>query len=271
MFVVFIYSGGRCIAQSDANIANTTIQLKGNQVQITYDILSKDLDIRFEVWLEITESNGRSLEVNALTGDIGLDISPGKSKVIMWDPSADSIFLDGQIDIQVFARKTLPLIVEPESVEQKQGEAIDSQGSIKSSAKEFNRTAIIIQSVVLPGLGLSRVTGKPHWIKGILGYGCIGGAILYNKMAVTSYTEYSSADSPDGANTLMDATVRQNNISKGLAFGAIAIWITDITWTIIGTSDLKRDMLYGVHKGVSLGTDYDDISNAPLVSIKYTF
>ena len=188
--VVFICSGGRCIAQPDANIANTSIQLKGDQVHITYDILSKDPNLRFEVWLEISESDGRSLEVNALTGDIGPGISPGMNKVIIWDPAADSIFLNMQIDIQVFAKKAV----------------------FVGRVNELNRSVVIIQSVLLPGLGLSKVTGKPHWIKGVLGYGCIGGSIALNKMAVASYNDYSSADSSEDANLLWDSTVRYNNI-----------------------------------------------------------
>ncbi|MCK5136169.1 MAG: hypothetical protein KAR19_10325 [Bacteroidales bacterium] len=253
LFIILIgciSCGNSCIAQSEAIIANTNIQLKGNHVHITYDILNINKAARFEVWVEITEADGNNLEVNALKGDIGEDIVAGNNKVIIWDPEADSIFLNAPIDIQVFANMILPL---------------------PASSKEFNRVGIILQSVAFPGLGLSRVTGKPHWIKGVVGYGCIGGAIVLNKMAVASYEDYGIAESAEDANSLLSTTIRQNNISKGLAFSAIAIWVTDLTWTFIGTSDLRKEKLYSDQKGVSVGTDYDVISNTPLFSLKYTF
>ena len=144
-------------------------------------------------------------------------------------------------------------------------------GEIKATEKKYSRTGLILQSVAFPGLGLSRLNGKPHWIKGVAGYGCIAGTVVFNKMEVGSYEEYGDADSPENANELFSSTKIQDNISLGFAYAAIAIWVTDLTWTFLGTSDLKNGILYGNHKGIYLDSDYDVISNTPLLSFKYKF
>lgn len=291
------------MAQTEANIANTSVQLKGDKVQIKYDILNTDKAAWFIVSVAISDSDGNRLDVNALDGDIGEVLKAGKNKVIVWDPVADSIFLNATIDIQVYAEMVLPpQIIEPEPEIQaeiednkpseqdssneyfaedenqnekkskKDNEEVESSSRKKSSdGHEFNRTAILLQSVALPGLGLSRVTKKPHWIKGVAGYGCIAGAIVFNKKAVSSYNDYSAASSPEEANSLFSTTTTQNTVSQGLAFTAIAIWIADLTWTFIGTKDLKKSKSLSQNKGISIDVDYDMKSNTPLLSLNYTF
>lgn len=258
------------MAQSEGEIANTSVQLKGNKVQITYDILNTEKAARFIVSVEILDSEGKPLKVNALEGDIGEVSDAGKKKTILWDPAVDGIFLNTTIDIQVSAEMILPPpSIEPEPDSQAKETTIPSEVSTPPYA--YKRTAIMLQSVALPGLGLSRLTGKPHWIKGVAGYGCIAGAIVFNKKAVTSYESYGRADSHDEANALFNTTTKQNNISKGFAFTALAIWAVDLTWTLIGTKDLKKGSTLGFRKGASLDADYDVISNTPLLSLKYSF
>ena len=106
----FFLPNNDCVAQSEANIANTSVELKGNQVNISYDILNSSKTARFEVWVEISDEDGNNLDVNAFEGDIGEEIKSGKRKVIIWDPEADSIFLNAR------ALQYKPLVVYHHSV-----------------------------------------------------------------------------------------------------------------------------------------------------------
>ena len=136
MLVGFLFIGYNGMAQTEANIANTSVQLKGDKVQIKYDILNTDKAAWFIVSVAISDSDGNRLDVNALDGDIGEVLKAGKNKVIVWDPVADSIFLNATIDIQVYAEMVLPpQIIEPEP--EIQAEIEDNKPSEQDSSNEY--------------------------------------------------------------------------------------------------------------------------------------
>jgi len=288
LFLTFLLGTLPCHAQKEANIANTSVRLQGDKVQISYDILNTNPAARFVVSVEITEAQGKKLDVKALDGDVGEVTKAGRNKVIIWDPVADSIFLNATIDIQVYAEMFLPppppvVVQEPEP--EKHAQTIDPATADPASedptsadptagdavSTEFKRAGIMLQSALLPGLGLTRVTGKPHWIKGVAGYGCVAGAIVFNRKAVAFYEDYRSSESHDEANAFFSDMKRQHSISRGFGFVALAIWVTDLTWTFVGTSDRKTGSGSLSRNSFSIDADYDEFSATPLLSFTYTF
>ena len=135
----------------------------------------------------------------------------------------------------------------------------------------YNRAGLVLQSLVFPGLGLSRVTGNPHWIRGLAGYGCLVGSIVLNRQAVNTYKGISDLVSYNDVTEAFDKSVQQDNISEVLAYSAIGIWVIDFIWTLVGTSDLNKADSYGDSGGFSIGSNIDPLSNAPLVSVQYRF
>ena len=140
-----------------------------------------------------------------------------------------------------------------------------------SGSTTFNRTSIVLQSLAIPGLGLSRVTGNPHWIRGMAGYGCIIGSVILNRQSIQTFDSIEDIEDPSAAETAFNKSVRQDKISEGLAYAAIGIWITDIIWTWMGTSDLMSGPSIGDLNNISIRTDIDPLSYAPLVCFRYTF
>ncbi len=267
-------------AQSTVKVSKPVLSMNGNKVQISYDLLNSAKEDIYTIRIEVTDSKGQSIDARSLSGDIGDNIMGGGNKKILWDIEADSIFLDDEIFVQVYAlpapvpvdEEVLaeePPLKEPvkESVEESPKETMAG-----STSREYNRTAIILQSVAFPGLGLSRTNpGQPHWIKGVAGYGCIAGSIYFNKKAISSYSAYENPDNLDEVDDLFNQAVRQDNISEALAFIAIGIWVTDLVWTIVGTSDLKNDQPAGDSKGFSIGTSVEPVSSVPLIAFRYRF
>ena len=248
-----------CQAQKTVEVSKPDLALKGNNIQITYDILNSTRADKFTIRIEITDAEGNTINASSLSGDIGADISGGKNKQILWDIEADSIFLDAEIFVQVFAKGTPPVItIEPPVTE--------------PSTQSYNRTGIILQSVALPGLGLSRINrGQPHWIRGVAGYACIAGAIYFNNKAVSSYEAYRTPGSLSEVDNLFDKAVMQDNLSEALAYSAIGIWIVDIVWTIMGSAKLNDDNSLGDLEGFSIGSTVDPHSNVPLISVRFGF
>lgn len=276
------------LAQSEVEVSKPDISLKDNGIQIVYQLLNSSESDTFTIRIEVTDVNGRYINAQTLSGDVGEDIPGGLNKEIFWDIEADSIFLNAEIFVQVYAVPEAPPVAEapPQLMEETVQDVVDTDQNVerdqslteetnvmeKPSGKSFNRTGIIIQSMLLPGLGLSRVNaGQPHWIRGVAGYGCIAGTLIFNKKAVKSEESYLAADNPDERDILFADAVRQDNISEALAYTAIGIWVADLVWTILGTTDLNMDQSSVNYKGFSIGTTVEPVSSVPLLALRYKF
>jgi len=242
--VLLLILGEALSAQSASGISNPLIELRDQQIHITYDILNSDSADSYKVRLEISDSTGRIIDAKTFTGDIGEHVSGGSDKQIIWNFQSDNIHIDGDLYIQIYA------------VDQK---------------KEPRRSSLILQSLAFPGLGLSRLSGKPHWIRGVAGYGCIAGSVILNRMAISTYSDYQDPGSAERAGSLLEQAVRQDNISEALAFAALGIWISDIVWTLVGTSGMNGQKSYSQQRPVTVCPGYDPGLQMPLLSFKYRF
>jgi len=267
-------------------VSDPSLELRGNIVHITYDILNSTSSDRFVVELRITDARGDRVPARTLSGDIGDDVPGGRAKYIDWDPKADNIEMEGSIFVDIKVKKVLPItpIVAPVKEEEKddpvkvvQEEGLEKPGEddIRPKAREasslnqFSRTGLMLQSVVFPGLGLTRYRGGPHWIKGVAAYGCIAGSVVLNKSAINSYSGIIDLTELEEKNTLYEKAVQQDNISEALIYTAIGIWVVDLVWTFLGTSDIKRTA--NSSGGVRINSTIDPVSSAPMLAFTYKF
>ena len=90
-------------------------------------------------------------------------------------------------------------------------------------------------------------------------------------MAIATYEDYRYTELGTKKDNYYDLSVNQDNMSEILAYTAIGIWVTDFIWTLIGSSDLKKQPLYSEVKGFSISTSVDQLSQVPLIGIRYRF
>ncbi len=238
-------------AQSTHRVSDPRPELEGNKLHIYYDILNSQPSDRFEVSLSIIDDAGNIIQASSFTGDIGKDITGGNNKLIIWDIVSDRVEIEG--DIVVIA------------------ELMPPQWDLNESGKSFRRSGLILQSIVLPGLGMTRLTGDPHWIRGAAAYSCLAGSIVLNKMAISTYSDFQNANSIKEANSLLEKSTQQDNVSEILASSAIGIWVIDFIWTLVGTSELKKQTVARSSRGISIGTGFDSYSKTPLLALTYSF
>jgi hypothetical protein len=279
--VLVALAGSLCAAQTTVEVSDPVIQLVGNTIHITYDILHSTPQDKFNIELAITDENGNAIDAKALSGDIGENVSGGSNKQITWDLEADHIYLDEYILVQINAYAIQPPVPaaiprESEKVQEEQetgteGKTLTQEPSPLKPSKTYNRTGIILQSVALPGLGLSRVTGKPHWLRGVAGYGCIAGSVILNRQAVKNNDQIEDLVYYDDIQQAYNKSLQQDNISEILAYAAIGIWVTDIIWNIAGTKDLHKASYSAEAAGFSIGSKIDAYTRAPLISVTYRF
>jgi hypothetical protein len=111
-------------------------------------------------------------------------------------------------------------------------------------------------------LGLSRYSGKPHWIKGVAAYGCLAGSIVLNQKTVKTLEEMESLEDPDAIEDAFNRAVQQDLYSEAFAYAAISIWVADIVWNIIGTKELHN-------RSLSFHAGFDPIGAVPVIRIQY--
>jgi hypothetical protein len=295
LVILFVLSGPFCYSQTRVRVSDPRLEMVGNTIHIYYDILNSDPDEKYTISVVIKDEDGNTINARALNGDVGKEISGGSNKQISWNLEADNIFLDAFVFVQVNAKAIPPpepVVVTPagepkeEVLQQKQEVLDDAQESNQpvsnqavsrkeppagTGSKSYNRAGLVIQSLAIPGLGLSRVTGKPHWLRGVAGYGCIAGSVILNRQAINTYNGIEDLVYFDEINEAYDKSLMQDNISEILSYAAIGIWAADFIWTLVGTSDLNRPSYSSRSRGLSMGSNINPVSNAPLISIIYRF
>ena len=287
LFLVLILITPICRAQESFTVSDPRLELRGNIIHISYDILNGDQSNMYNISIDITDSNKNRIEARALSGDIGENVIGGQNRLITWDLRADNIFMDADIIIKIHAKAMLVPITTTATKEvlrdadqlregpPEEGPPVKDPSLTETATdinvKGFSRTGIILQSLALPGLGLSRISGQPHWIRGVVGYGCIAGSILYNRKAISTYDDYLSKTTANDAMELYQSADQQDAISETLAYVAIGIWATDVIWTVIGSSGLTKNPVAGKTRGLSAGAGFDPFTGTPLMAIRFIF
>jgi len=106
----------------------------------------------------------------------------------------------------------------------------------------------MLQSLVLPGWGQSKVKGSPWYITGIALYGtAIGGYLLYNK-SNENYDLYKIELDADKRADLYNKAQNGLNLSSVMMYSAAAGWLANMIWTAVMPNPYKPLQ----HTGISL-------------------
>ncbi|MCP4312666.1 MAG: hypothetical protein GY790_15500 [Bacteroidetes bacterium] len=250
LYIILLSEGPICLAQDSIQVSDPVLEIRGNTLYIFYEILNSTISEYFTVQVEITDQNEEIINAVSLSGDFGDQVPGGSKNEIIWDFGADSVYLNTDIYVKVYAAKL--------------GEV--------TSGHEFTRRSLIHQTVALPGLGLSRIReGKPHWLRGVAGYGCVAASVILNRMAISTFKDYKDQITLEDTEALYTRANRQDAFSEALAFTAIAIWVTDLIWIKLTTSGLQETPLYTTSRGLSIGATIEPYSMAPMVGVRYCF
>jgi hypothetical protein len=250
-------------SQTEVTISKPILQFTNNNVFIYYDLAGPDPDLRFDVTVDVTDSAGNELLPGALTGDVGEGIQAGRRNLIVWDLSADNVLLSTVLHFKVNATWE-----EPVQSAMKELPLTATEASNTVVAAEYNRGALVLQSLVFPGWGLSRAKKSPHWLKGLLGYGLLATSGVYYTLQTAAYDEYTAAATSVDRDQSYSEWEKKNLVFQSTLFSAAGVWGIELIWTIIGTG--KNNNMQ-VSKGYSLHTTYDALSSAPMITMRYCF
>jgi hypothetical protein len=142
----------------------------------------------------------------------------------------------------------------------------------ESAVKSVKTGSNLMLSTVFPGWGLTRLSnGKPYWLIGVAGVGCLASSVYFNKAAARNLDKYLGSYNEDESDDYFNTGQKQYNTSKALAWTAAAIWAADLGLVLIKASKMKKARSKNSLHSFSVGSSFDYSANTPLVSILYTF
>ncbi|SRR6056297_890610 len=247
-----------CHAQSATSISKPILELTDSTVIIQYDILESTPKEKFNVSVVITDSAGESINANSFSGDIGKNIDGGVDKEIVWNFLADHSDVNEMLYFQIFADKMLT-------------NQSTNASSVTTEGKSLNRGSLIFQSILIPGMGLTRVKQKPHWLKGVMGYGAVASSVFFYFRSNDSYTNYLNAEDLVARDNYYTTSIRQETLSYILLYSAIGIWTVDFFWTLIGTRNISDGSKVDMLERMSVQPLYYRHINASALALTYRF
>ena len=213
------------------SITQSATDKKGNMIEIEYTITENNYKLKnfYNVFLDVKDQKGEKLDAHSLLGDYNVIKNCFGPKHIMWDIAKDSIFLNENVTVQVKA-EVLPRL--------------------------FSKPVELGLSGICPGWGLSRIhKGKPYWLLGLTGYGCVTASVILNRQASQNYRSYLDTEMKQESERLFDRAIRQDRLSETLAWAAAGIWAVNLLWVAVTPNHPKPSV------------DFQKWSLAPAVSI----
>jgi hypothetical protein len=285
--IAFYFSVTGCIAQTGATISKPQIELIENYLAIHYDILNSDPSDKYSISLAVRDAKGKQINAQTLQGDIGKNISGGRGKEITWDLTLDSIYMEATLFFKVNAevlpsilandkniQAAIPKTIEPgEDTKQKpEAERTAETSEVYTETMNIKRGGVVFSSLLFPGTGLTKINkGHPHWLKGVVAYGCIGTSLISYSSAQKNFANYQDARVSDYRDNYLTTANKQVALTNTLLISAISIWAIDFIWTITGSKDLKKPAPKNLSTQILLQPYSGDDTFAPVLSFNYRF
>lgn len=99
-----------CYAANSQNLDIKEISMIGNEVEILYDLLDNDVTHKFQLSLYSSKDNF-ILPLQEVEGDIGVDISVGGNKRIVWHPTIEfGENFKGDVSLELKGKLYIPFV-----------------------------------------------------------------------------------------------------------------------------------------------------------------
>lgn len=245
-----------CFGQETFTITKPVLDTTGKKLTIKYDILNSKPDEKYNVTLIVTDSKGSTIDSRTIQGDVGEEVSGGPGKKIIWDYISDNIDDEFEISIKIKVTK-IP--------KQADSEEVIASGSIPSLG------SLLLQSVAVPGLGLTRLKHKPYWILAVPAYGLIGSSVYFKVNSDANLENYNRTSDINDRETYYDKYEQQKNITLACAVGAAVLWIADLALVIPAYSKAKRTSENSRKNNMFMIPDFNMTYNTPVLTFKYIF
>jgi hypothetical protein len=244
LWVFIAINSLNALAQS---ISKPEVFFEEGKLRIKYAISNTNPVDVFDVKLDVLDASGEKLNARSLKGDAGKNIKGEGEKEIIWDIEADDIFISEEIRIAVIA-------------------------NVKKTQQFVGFGKAFTLSALWPGLGQSKIeNGKPSWLMGFVGYGCIAGSVLLNNKGYSKYEDYKASFDQGDSETLLDESQSLKQKSKILAFSAVSVWTINLIWVSVKAGKQNDIAAKSKQSKLYIGSSYYPVIQRPVLSFGYRF
>ena len=254
--VILFFPFNYCLGQESFTITKPALDTTGKKLTIKYDILDSKPDEKYNVTLIVTDSKGATINSKTIRGDVGQEVTGGPGKKIIWDYISDNISDEFEISIKIRVTKIS---------RRADTEEVSRSGELPSLG------SLVLQSVAVPGLGLTKLKKKPYWIMAVPGYGLAGGAVLFKLSSDANLENYNRTSNTEDREMYYDKYKQQKNFALISAAGAAAVWIADLAILFPAYSKAKTQSGDNRKSDLFIIPDFSTTCNAPVITLKYRF
>jgi hypothetical protein len=201
-------------AQESYQISKPEVSFSNNILIIKYDITGCGSNEYVNVRLIALDSKGDTLKPVFISGNVGKMVSCGLGKSIIWNLEKDNIKISGDISVFLIGEKYIPTV---------------NYGG----PKKLTRGNIILSSVIVPGLGQKKASGKPiYFIFSGLVYGSGATSLYFTFRSASLKKDYLDAEGAERDN-LYNKWQKSYDMSKYFAYGAAGTWAINFIWSAL--------------------------------------
>jgi len=180
-------------------ISKLDFAFEQDKLNIQFELTDCEPKDKYFIWLEVHDANGDRLKAKTYTGDVGW-VEDGGRKQVYWLASKDSIPMERELFVRVFASK-LPYSDLPKA---------------------------LLYTAIMPGYGHKALGAKENQlIYGVAGYLAVGSSCLLNVLALSSISHYKTELNTAKSDQYMNDAHRYWNYSLITAGIAAGVWAWD--------------------------------------------
>lgn len=212
LFVLFI---SEAIGQNTALVKDIVLSKFGNNLEISYTVVSDkkaqgyfpSVEIKYESGRSVTAKTFESIPEKTVVFD-------GENKII-WRADKDGAVINDMIYTVVILSKDVQIPLAPH----------------------------IIKTAIFPGWGNYRLGNSNFYFTyGLVGWGLMGGSVLLNHSAAENYDNYKNTLDTDIGNEYFNKAQTQNKLSY-VCFGlGTAIWVANLAGVIVKKNKVEKDI-----------------------------
>lgn len=214
-FIIFCVDSSMSLQaqlSSEVRISDVALKYVNDKVEVYYKNVNGKVNDKYVIWVNFFNEKYQLLPGKTLYDDIDMVTGIGEKKII-WDAKNDNLVLNEKVTAEIHAK----LIPNP------------------SGGKAF------VYSTLFPGTGDCQYKHKgAYWLKGVLGYGLLGGAAGSYMMSADSYNQYLQSGASHSSDPNFQSA-QQYRMASLVMVGAAAVgWALDYTGLISKSSKHKK-------------------------------
>lgn len=215
IILILIFSYCNAFSQNDVQVKDISLKKIGENLEITYTIVSDKKSQGYFPSVEIRINSNTSVPAKTFEFESDNPIVYDGINKIVWRADKDNLFISDQIYANIILNRDVKIPAAPH----------------------------IAKTLIFPGWGNYRLGNSNFYFTyGLAGWGFMAGSVMLNKSAAKNYEQYKNTFDHFLGEDYYGKAVTQNKLSYACFGIGAAIWVANITGVIVKKKKVQRDI-----------------------------